>query len=61
MFSMMGATRSIRCRVIFSPLVKNWNCIIMGGRGLGGFERMLLGSVSTYVTHHANCPVLVVR
>ena len=35
--------------------------IVMGSRGLGGFERMLLGSVSNYVTHHAKCSVLVVR
>ena len=35
--------------------------IVMGSRGLGGFERMLLGSVSNHVVHHANCPVLIVR
>ena len=35
--------------------------IVMGSRGLGGFERMLVGSVSTYVAHHATCPVLIVR
>jgi len=35
--------------------------IIMGSHGLGGFERMLLGSVSERVVHHAHCPVLIVR
>lgn len=35
--------------------------IVMGTRGLGGFKRMLLGSVSSGVVTHAPCSVLVVR
>ena len=35
--------------------------IIVGTRGLNAAERMLLGSVSTKVLHHAPCDVLVVR
>ncbi|WP_242454681.1 universal stress protein [Bailinhaonella thermotolerans] len=35
--------------------------VIMGSRGRGGFERMLLGSVTHGVLHHARCPVVVVR
>jgi nucleotide-binding universal stress UspA family protein len=35
--------------------------IVAGTRGLGAFRRMILGSVSTNLLNHANCPVLVVR
>lgn len=38
-----------------------YDLIIMGSRGLGAFKRLLLGSVSTKVVHHASCSILVVR
>lgn len=35
--------------------------IVMGSRGLGAWNRLLLGSVSSAVIHHAHCSVEVVR
>ena len=35
--------------------------IIMGTRGMTGFKRLVMGSVSTGIVGHAHCPVLVVR
>ena len=41
--------------------VQDVNLIVLGTRGLGGFDRLLLGSVSNGVVTHARCSVLVVR
>lgn len=34
--------------------------LVVGTRGNGPFKRAVLGSVSSYCTHHAKCPVTVV-
>jgi nucleotide-binding universal stress UspA family protein len=40
---------------------KHVDLIVVGSRGMGGFKRMLLGSVSSGILNHAHCSVLVVR
>jgi len=35
--------------------------VVVGARGLGPIDRLLVGSVSERVLHHAGCAVLVVK
>jgi nucleotide-binding universal stress UspA family protein len=34
--------------------------IVLGRRGMGGFARLVMGSVTNQVTQHAHCAVLIV-
>ena len=39
----------------------DYDLIVIGSRGLGLLTGVVMGSVSTYVVHHASCPVMVVK
>jgi nucleotide-binding universal stress UspA family protein len=40
---------------------KGADLLVVGSRGYGTFTALLVGSVATQCTHHAACPVVVVR
>ncbi len=54
----LGAARETICAI---AKAENVDLVVLGSRGLGTVERLMLGSVSDYVVHHAPCPVMVVR
>jgi nucleotide-binding universal stress UspA family protein len=39
---------------------KDADMLVVGSRGAGGFSRLVMGSVSSLVTQHATCPVVVI-
>jgi nucleotide-binding universal stress UspA family protein len=50
-------------RQVIADEAERWGAdlIVMGSRGLGAWNRLLLGSVSSAVVHHAKCSVEIVR
>lgn len=54
----IGQPRDVICVVAKE---ESPDLLILGSRGLGSVERLMLGSVSDYVLHHCASPVLVVR
>jgi nucleotide-binding universal stress UspA family protein len=62
-----AAPASVTVRVTFGSVVeelvtaaKDADMLVVGSRGAGGFSRLLMGSVSSLVTLHATCPVVVI-
>lgn len=45
---------------VLCALADEYNVLMMivGKRGLGALKRLVMGSVSEYVVHHAKCAVL---
>jgi nucleotide-binding universal stress UspA family protein len=41
-------------------IIVDADMIVVGSHDAGGFKRLLLGPVSSQVTHHAHCPVVVI-
>ncbi len=55
------ATTSVVETIVNQAVKENADLIIVGTRGLGGFKKLILGSVSNGVVSHVHCPVLVIR
>ena len=55
------ATTSVVETIVNQAVKEDADLIIVGTRGLGGFKKLILGSVSNGVVSHVHCPVLVIR
>ncbi len=53
-----GRVPEVICRVAQE---RDCDLIVVGSRGLTGFKRLMLGSISNAVAAKALCPVLVVK
>jgi nucleotide-binding universal stress UspA family protein len=56
-----AAVRRTPLTVLTVHAAEGADMLVVGSRGTGGFKRLPLGSVGVQVTHHAHCPVVVIR
>jgi nucleotide-binding universal stress UspA family protein len=47
--------------VLSEEVQQGYDLVFVGSRPLSGLERMLLGSVTSWVAHHATCDVVITR
>ena len=54
---------SVSPRMAISDLLRDENpdLVVMGTRGMTGLKKMVVGSVASAITHHAECSVLLAR
>ncbi|KAF4407391.1 MULTISPECIES: universal stress protein [Streptomyces] len=66
----VGPEPQVRIRALTQPgspvrvlleAAEGASLLVVGSRGLGGFKGALLGSVSQHLSHHAPCPLVIVR
>ena len=62
-----GAPAKVSVRAVIGFVVeeivnasRDADMLVMGARGIGGFARLLVGSVSSQVVQHAVCPVVII-
>ncbi|MQA79640.1 MAG: universal stress protein [Streptosporangiales bacterium] len=56
-----GDLRRGNAAQVLVDAARNAELLVVGSRGHGAFAGALLGSVSDRCTHHATCPVVVMR
>lgn len=57
---LMESSSAVEALVTYAEQSKA-DLIVVGTRGMTGFKKLVIGSVSSGVVSHAKCPVLVVR
>lgn len=59
-FKIIESNNTVKSLISFAKS-KNIDLIIIGSSGRGGFDKVLLGSVSNGVMQKAKCPVLIIK